>query len=209
MGWPMKRLFLSSSFAQVADEFARFVGDDCAGKRVTFIATASVVERVNFYVEQGRQALQRQGLEVDALDISTATREQTRRTLQDNDYIYVSGGNTFYLLQELRRTGADQALVRQVELGTPYLGESAGAMVIAPHIEYVRFMDDPAAAPDLDALTGLGLIDFFPVPHYGNAPFAEAAEQIMATYGATLALRPLSNTQAVIVDGERVAVVGA
>lgn len=205
----MKTLFLSSSFAQVEDEFARFVGGDCAGKRVTFIATASVVESVNFYVEQGRQALQRQGLVVDTLDISTATRAQTRRMLEDNDYIYVSGGNTFYLLQELRSTGADQALVREVESGTPYLGESAGAMVVAPHIEYARFMDDPTAAPDLESFTGLGLIDFFPVPHYGNIPFAEAAEQVMATYDATLALRPLSNTQAMIVDEERVLVVGA
>ena len=127
----MKKLFLSSSFAQVEDAFAGFVGDDGAGKRVTFIATASVVEKVNFYVEQGRQALQRQGLEVDMLDISTATPENRRRMLQDNDYIYVSGGNTFYLRQELRRTGADQDLVQEVESGTPYLGESAGAMVVA------------------------------------------------------------------------------
>ncbi|MES1947263.1 S51 family peptidase [Salinisphaera sp. C84B14] len=204
----MKKLFLSSSFAQVEDAFAGFVGDDGAGKHVTFIATASVVENVNFYVEQGRQALQRQGLEVDMLDISTAKPENRRRMLQDNDYIYVSGGNTFYLRQELRRTGADQDLVQEVESGTPYLGESAGAMVVAPHIEYAQAMDDLSAAADLEDFSGLGLIDFFPVPHYGNAPFAEAAEQIMATYGTKLALRPLSNTQAMIVDAERVLVVG-
>jgi len=50
--------------------------------------------------------------------------------LEKNDYIYISGGNTFFLLQELQRTGADKIISRQIEAGKLYIGESAGAIVL-------------------------------------------------------------------------------
>lgn len=34
-------------------------------------------------------------------DISTATHLDIRNKLENNDYIYVTGGNTFFLLQEM------------------------------------------------------------------------------------------------------------
>lgn len=97
----MRNLFLASSFKDVADIFADFE-KDLNGKTVTFIPTASKVEKVVFYVNAGRKSLEKMGLIVDELDISTATTAEITSKIKNNDFIYVTGGNTFFLLQELR-----------------------------------------------------------------------------------------------------------
>ena len=108
------------------------------GKTVTFIPTASKVEKVVFYVNAGRKALEKMGLIVDELDISTATTAEITAKIKNNNFIYVTGGNTFFLLQELKKTGADQVIIDEVNAGKLYIGESAGAMVTSANIEYVK-----------------------------------------------------------------------
>ncbi len=197
----MKKMFLASSFVDVADLFVEFVGEKCAGKTVTFIPTASLVEEVRFYVETGKKALEDLGMIVDELEISTASREEIESRIQKNDYIYVTGGNTFFLLQELKRTGADKVIKEQVGLGKVYIGESAGAVVMSRNIEYVKDMDDSASAPDIGSFSSLGMIDFYPVPHHTNFPFKEPVERIITNYNGKIDLCPISNAQVIVVNG--------
>lgn len=68
----MKNMFLASSFKDVANIFADHY-PDFFGKTVTFIPTASIVEKVNFYVKSGKNALEKLGMIVDELEISTAS----------------------------------------------------------------------------------------------------------------------------------------
>jgi dipeptidase E len=201
----MKKLFLVSSFKDVVNLLADFQ-KELAGKTVTFIPTASSVEKVNFFVKSGRKALQKLGLGVDELDISTATTSMISSKLKGNDYIYVTGGNTFFLLQELKRTGSDKIIIDEVNSGKLYIGESAGAIITSPNIEYVKAMDSVKKAPDLGDFEALGLVDFYTVPHHGNIPFKKAVEKIIANYSATLNLSPISNSEAICVDHDEVTV---
>ena len=57
----MKKMFLASSFADVADLFVKFMDGKCGGKTITFIPTASLPEEVKFYVAEGREALEKLG----------------------------------------------------------------------------------------------------------------------------------------------------
>jgi dipeptidase E len=198
----MSKLFLSSSFAGVAGLFRSVAEESGLAKTVTFIPTASTPEKVKFYVDAGRKALQKLGFMVDELDVSVASPEEIARKLQANEYIYVSGGNTFFLLQELKRTGADRLIVEQVRSGKMYIGESAGSMIVAPDIEYAKALDDCRKAPDLQGYDALDLVDFHPVPHHGNFPFKKAVEKIIAGYEDTLKLYPISNAQALLVEGD-------
>ena len=199
----MKKMFLTSSFVDVADLFVNFAEEKCVGKTVTFIPTASLVEEVRFYVDAGKKALQKCGLIVDELEISTATKEKIASTIQKNDYIYVTGGNTFFLLQELKRTGADKVIAEQINSGKVYIGESAGSIVLACNIEYVKDMDDFTAAPNIGTFSSLGMIDFYPVPHHTNFPFKESVESIISSYEGKIELCPISNTQAIAVRGDK------
>jgi dipeptidase E len=196
----MKKLFLSSSFQDVTNIFTEFE-KDLIGKSVTFIPTASIVETVTFYVTSGKKALEKMGLIVDELEVSTASTDEITSKIKQNDYIYVTGGNTFYLLQELKRTGADRLIIDEVNAGKLYIGESAGAIVTSPNIEYAKGMDSEKEAPDLDNLDALGLVDFYTLPHHTNQPFKKAAQSIIDTYSATLPLSPISNHDAILVRG--------
>ena len=201
----MRKLFLASSFSDVADVLAR-LDPTLTGKRVTFIPTASVVEKVTFYVKSGKRALERLGMIVDELEVSTASRDEITDKLSHNDVIYVSGGNTFFLMQALQQSGAGALMTEQVAAGKLYIGESAGSMAVAPNIEYASVMDSVKKAPALTGFEGLNLADLYPVPHHTNAPFKAAAAKIIATYGERLRLYPISNHEAIWVCGDEVAV---
>jgi dipeptidase E len=202
----MKKLFLSSSFQDVTNIFTEFQ-KDLIGKTVTFIPTASIVEEVTFYVASGKKALEKMGLIVDELEVSTASADEIECKIKQNDFIYVTGGNTFFLLQELKRTGADQLIIDEVNEGKLYIGESAGSIVTSPNIEYAKGMDSEKAAPDLDNLEALGLVDFYTIPHHTNPPFEEAAQSIIDTYSATLQLSPITNQEAILVSGNKLEIV--
>ena len=199
----MKKLFLSSSFAEVSALFPEFANEEIKGKRVTFIPTASIPESVKFYVGAGKKALEKLGLIVDELEIATATNEEISKKILENDYIYVTGGNTFFLLQELKRTGADNVITEQINSGKIYIGESAGSMILSPDIEYVREMDDRRKATELDNNLALSIIKFYPLPHHTNFPFKKAVETIIAKYESELKLVPISNSQVITVKGNR------
>ncbi len=141
-------IFLTSSFAEVVDLFVTFTKGECSGKTVTLIPTASLAEEVNSYLVAAKDALVKAGLVIDELEVSTATQDEIVSKLERGDYIYVSGGNTFFLLQELKRTGADRLIAEHVRAGKCYIGESAGSAILAPSIGYIQALDDVSAAPD-------------------------------------------------------------
>lgn len=199
----MNKIFLSSSFKDVVNLFADFERN-LKGKTVTFIPTASVVEKVVFYVEAGKRALEKLGLIIDELEISIATTDEINSKLRGNDFIYVTGGNTFFLLQELKRTGADKIIIQEVNAGKLYVGESAGAIVTASNIEYVKDMDSVKKAPDLLDFNALGLVEFCVVPHYTNSPFKKIAQKIVDRYSPSLNLSPISNKGAILVNNNKV-----
>lgn len=203
----MKRMFLTSSFKDVAKLSPEFAASDLGGKTVTFIPTAALHEKVNFYVQSGRKALEKMGLIVDELETSTAPQSEILTKLNNNDYIYVSGGNAFFLLQELRRVGADRIVTEQIKSGKLYIGESAGSIIISPNIEYVKDMDDYKSATDLNDFDALNVIDFFPLPHLNCFPFKKTVEKIITDYSNTLELRPITNSQAILINGSHMKIV--
>jgi len=198
-----EKLFLSASFRDVAELLPGFMADAPTGKRVTFIPTASLHEKVNFYVKAGRKSLEKLGFIVDELELSTASAEEITAKIQENDAIYISGGNTFFLLQELKRTGADLLIKEQIKLGKLYIGESAGSVIAAPSAAYMQDMDDASAAKDLASFDALSAVDFYPIPHYTNFPFTRVAAQMVHKY-ADLPICPISNREVILVEnGEK------
>lgn len=190
----MKKLILVSMLYQVTD-LVRKVEPELAGKTVTYIPTAGIVEEIDGMIENETNTLQSLGLKVDVLDVSSASYESIVSALTKNDIIFVGGGNTFYLLQELRRSGADKIVAQEVNKGKLYIGESAGAVIACPDIGYCSGMDSPEKAPDLTDYTGLGLVDFYIVPHIGNEEMGEAAKKAVEEYNSRLDLKIITDRQ--------------
>ena len=190
----MKTLFLASYFAAVENLFKRFLKQHFLLHKVLFIPTAGNVESYVEYIDEAKNIFHKLGFEVDVLDIAQETEEVIKEKLNHTPILYISGGNTFYLLQELKR----KHLVPHE--GMLYLGESAGAIITASDIEYNQIMDDKNIAIDLTNYSALNLVDFAIVPHYGEFPFEDSSEKTVQIYQSKLNLLPLTNSQAVIVD---------
>lgn len=187
--------------------FKKFAGENLVGKTVTFIPTAAVPDKLDFHIKYSKELLGGMGLIVDELEISTATNLEIVNKLENNDYIYVAGGNTFFLLQEMNRSGAGELIKKQINAGKLYIGESAGAILVAPNIEYARDTDNSLVAPNLRAFDALDVIDFYPVPHLEDESLMEGVEKIIAKYDEKLQLVPFSNSQAVLAMGKEKQVV--
>ena len=97
----MKRLFLCSSFADVANLLIDFANEDLKGKIIAFIPTASLTEPIRFYVKTGKKALEKVGMIVEEVEITQFSNEEISSILHKCEYIEITGRNTFILQQEL------------------------------------------------------------------------------------------------------------
>lgn len=200
----MKKLFLSSSFCDIADLFMEFVSEDLRGKSVTFIPTASVVEEVDFYVSDAIEKFKSLGMDIDEIDISKASKNEIETKIKQNDFIYISGGNSFFLLQELKVKEIDKLLIEEINRGKFYIGESAGAIILYPNIEYIKDMDDCKKAPFLDNYDALNVTPFYSLPHYKEFPFEDTTDNIYNEYKNKLKLYPFSNSEAILVKANEI-----
>src|SRR5688572_19939694 len=96
----MKRSFLTS-FGLSA--FPDFVGKDPKNVRIGFISTAADLHKNPWYVEKDRKFLLDQGYDLIEVDIKDKLQLEK---LNNVDVIYVTGGNTFYLLEKAIESGA-------------------------------------------------------------------------------------------------------
>ncbi|MFT8357427.1 MAG: Type 1 glutamine amidotransferase-like domain-containing protein [Bifidobacterium aquikefiri] len=204
----MRSLFLTSMFAPLAAEFRTFAGGDCRGKTACLIPTASSQQTIKHFVNVDRRALTALGINVSDLEVSKASLKEIRERIARSDYIMVTGGNTFYLLQELRKSGADQAIIEHINAGKTYIGVSAGSVILSPSIDFISHMDSTDAVPSLNGdYTGLGVLDFYLLPHVGNFPFKAAAKAIQRDYSHRYDLHAISNREAIVIRDDSESIV--
>ena len=192
-------LFLCSHFSKVG----ALLKDHIAGKRVAFIPTASIHEGYTGYVGSARTVFKKLGAELTEIEISTANASDITQVFDAADIIYFTGGNSFFLIDQLRKTGTDTLLKQQLEKGKLFIGESAGAIVCAPELSYIEKMDPIPEDYSQSDYAGLGLINFYVLPHYLTAPFKEVTADIMQSF-SNIELCAINNAQALSVkDGVR------
>ena len=98
----MSRLFLTSSLAGTEKFVEKFL-ENQNSKTIVFIPTASVVEDYTGYVDEAKAVFTALGYRVIELDIEKISKVKAEEILNQNSIVYISGGNSFYLLQELMK----------------------------------------------------------------------------------------------------------
>ena len=191
------KLFLCSHFSSVGS----LIKEEFDNKKVAFIPTASLREGYTGYVGSARKLFNKLGAAVTEIDISTEAYLTIQSVFEDADVIYFTGGNSFFLMDQLRKTGTDELLKKELAKGKLMIGESAGAIICAPTIQYIEQMDEKPEDYSQEDDAGLDLIDFYILPHYLTAPFKKVTEKIMAEF-SDLNLCPINNHQGIVIDGE-------
>ena len=191
------KLFLCSHFSSVES----LIKEEIDNKKVAFIPTASLHEGYTGYVGSARKLFKKLGASVTEIDISTEAYSTIQAVFEDADVIYFTGGNSFFLMDQLRKTETDELLKKELANGKLMIGESAGAIICAPTIQYIEQMDEKPEDYSQEDNEGLDLIDFYVLPHYLTAPFKKITERIMAEF-SDLNICAINNHQAIIVNDE-------
>ena len=190
------KLFLCSHFSR-----GSLIKEEIDNKKVAFIPTASLHEGYTGYVGSARKLFKKLGASVTEIDISTEAYSTIQAVFEDADVIYFTGGNSFFLMDQLRKTETDELLKKELANGKLMIGESAGAIICAPTIQYIEQMDEKPEDYSQEDNEGLDLIDFYVLPHYLTAPFKKITERIIAEF-SDLNICAINNHQAIIVNDE-------
>lgn len=115
---------------------------------------------------------------------SLADRHPTELTTAHADVLFVGGGNTFRLLDHVRRAGFVGAVREFRRAGGDYYGGSAGAVLACESIAIADGRD--VNEPGLTDLTALGLIQGVAIlPHF-TTDQREAAQRWVRHHGVTV-----------------------
>lgn len=169
-------------------------------QKILFIPTAGNVEHYKEYITQAEQAFKSMGYQVNVIDIAEKQENDIVAALEKAQTLYISGGNTFYLLQELKRKNILNKIKERVLAGMPYIGESAGAVIAYDTITYNEIMDDRHMAVNLADDKALGIFNHGIVPHFGEPPFTETSKRTLEAFKDLVDLIVINNHQAVIVN---------
>lgn len=83
------------------------------------------------------------------------------------DGYYVCGGNTFYILDRLRKTGLIELLKREIREGKPYIGVSAGSIIAGKDIEIAGWgINGDENDIGLSDFSGMNISNETIFPHY-------------------------------------------
>lgn len=177
---PPNLLILTSSNNFVVADWVKHLPKKPTQLRLTFIPTAAEVEKGSKqWLKDDRQALVAAGFPVNDFTLTGKTIEQVQQQLAQTDLVFVAGGNTFYLLQEMQKSGFIRLIRHFVKEGGIYAGSSAGSIVAGPSLDLVEYLDNPKLAPDLVDRAGLALTDTTVFPHWGSPIFHNRYGKLM------------------------------
>ena len=180
----------------------QFVGREPASVKMIFIPTAGNPDDDVWWIDKDRDVLTKMGFVFTELDIAGKDLQQLNGILDDVDLVYIAGGYTYYLLEQIRKSGFDEILRTFVERGGMYVGASAGALIAGPDIEPCSTLDDPSYGPTLQSSHGLDFVDFVPMPHYDMSERNERINSIIDKYKNRYQIVPMSDDEAIIADGQ-------
>lgn len=203
----MKKLFLASYFAFVKDLLPPLLPDQPHKLKLAFIPTAAYVYVVKPWFDEDLLALKLLGFALNMVDLKNKTESDLLNELHDCQALFVSGGNTYYLLEHAQKSGFIRIAQTLVDSGVVYIGSSAGSVLASPTIEHIEDLDDASKAT-LDSYQSLGLIRERILPHAGEPKYRENFSRIMRNWqNDPYPIQPLRNDEVVLVDGSKQQVV--
>lgn len=203
------RLLLTSAgiVPGVRDRFLSLLPKRPGEYKVAFVTTAAYGETKNpTWMGKDRQSLFDCGIKsIEDLDLKDKKQGELERILADKDVIFVEGGNTFYLLHWVRRSGFDKVLPKFLEKGGLYVGVSAGSYITCPTIEQATWEHQDRNRVGMTDFTALHLVPFLITAHF-EEKYKVIVDQ--AAKGTKYPIVALTDQQAIVVLGKKVEVIG-
>lgn len=165
----MKQLFLASNISVTAKSIINDLSGDIRGQKLVYISTASEPDEGDkTWEKHDMEIFAGAGFDVTEYTLTGKTPEQVDTDLKDADVLVVAGGNPFYLLYHVQRTGFKDVAERHVNEGKIYIGSSSGSLVAGPDLSIAHRQEAIIKSPGLQSFEGMKLVDFVTFPHWGS-----------------------------------------
>lgn len=178
-----------------------------------FIPTAADPYEDKWFMEKDKEFINEIGMQIQEIDLKNENKNSLLSKLSNIDVIYLSGGNTFYLLNWIRKSGFDQIINQLLEEGKIYVGSSAGSMVAGIDIESAGWDDinlHDENTVQLKNKVGLNLAPFVISPHFVENDRNVLEKRSKTTKYPIIALNDqqaviyLNNSYEIIGEGEKI-----
>lgn len=162
------KLLLTS--AGITNETIAKALDDLTGLnrnelKIGFVPTAANREPGNkdWFINQITDLYKHDFNWIDFIDFS-ASDVNWRERLSECNVVYISGGNTFHLLDEVRKSGFDEYIINNLDKKV-FVGVSAGSILFTPTITIAQVEPADINYSDIKDFSGLNVVDFEVSPH--------------------------------------------
>lgn len=190
----MKLILLSSNNEIIKKQLEK-------GKKIGFIPTASELDKDRWYMEKDKNRLLEMGYIIENIEVTTESKEEIRKKINSSDALFVAGGNTFYLLQQLKEKDVVTTIVDFIHSNKLYIGSSAGSIITSPTIEVIEDMDNPKEAPLLKSFEAFNVVGFYILPHYNSKEKYTLKADLIEKKYSELEFLKIRDNQAIIVTG--------
>jgi dipeptidase E len=174
-----QELLLASELTSGFPKIRSILADRLVGTKLMIVPTAAYGEGWKPDYESHYLPFEEIGCEVIDFDLVGKNPDQVGVALAGVSAVYVSGGNTFYLLDHMRRSGFYDRVRARISDGMIYIGSSAGSVVATPDIGYADALDDRSKASEANDV-GLNLVNFAILPHMDHADFSPLVQKTYA-----------------------------
>ncbi len=173
------KLILTSrglSTKKLGRAFIGLLERNASESRVLVVHTAQKQEHLLFVDGVGKE-LSRNGVLLPNINYVNIAGTQPPTSLAEFDAVYICGGNTYFILDRMRKTGLAGSLKRYVRAGGIYLGISAGSIIAGKDISIAGWgIEGDSNDVGLTDLQGLNFTDIAVFPHYKDKLKREVRE---------------------------------
>lgn len=163
----------------IRSAFSKLAPKDLSECVVAFIPTAANIEEDKSWMEKDIENFRKTGIkEIVKVDIENLKKEEWFLGIESADIICFGGGNTYHLLNWVRKSGLVYKLKELLKTRL-YVGISAGSIIVGPDISYNGDIFPEDEKINLSDLSGLNYISFVVAPHYLSLSFSDTKKENM------------------------------
>ena len=176
-----QELLLASELTSGFPKIRSILADRFAGTKLMVVPTAAYGEGWKPDYEGHYRPFEEMGFYVIDYDLVGKTADEVKAALDEVSAVYMSGGNTFYLLDHMRKSGFFDHVRARIQKGLVYIGSSAGSIVATPDIGYADALDDRSKAEETNDI-GLNLVNFSILPHMDHPSFSTLVQKTFKAF---------------------------
>lgn len=179
--------------------------------KIAFIPTAANVEKGNkLWLIKDYLNLKKQKYKfIDIVDIASIPKEIWLPRLKNANVIFVGGGNTFYLMSWIKKSGLDKELPLLLK-NRVYVGISAGSMVISSNLQTSTSSKSYSKKVfPLKNEKGLSFVDFQVRPHFNSKHFPTITTRYLEKIAKNIleSIYAIDDNSAIKIDGDKIEII--